>query len=156
MEPKDPRLETLRLLTSIDVTLKQILSAVSRSAGPAATGPRLAPDSDLDSKFGDEVVKFNPRDWSGTTFKDSHMSECSPEFLDMLAESYDAFAEKNIGIMTTAGKPKSEFDRRSARRARGWAARIRKNGTPPKPETSASMPGWNEPQTEWSDGGEGF
>lgn len=150
----DPRAETLRLLTSIDVTLKQILSAVSRAPGPVASGPRIADDRDLDSKYGDPAVKFNPKDWSGESFKGSPMSLCPPDFLDQLAESFDYFAEKNAGVLTTSGQPKAEFDRRAARRARGWARRLRTkaNGGAPEPTTN-SAPAWTG--NDWPTG-EGF
>ena len=119
----------LMVLKSIDASLKEllILSKSKRSSTPAAD---VAPDADLDSQWGDEPVKFKPRDWSGDFLKGQKMCECSPELLDLLASSFDYFAEKNAGEMTDSGKPKSFYDKRSARRARGWAARLRAGWKP--------------------------
>jgi hypothetical protein len=132
--------DVLALLRSIDASLKQLVQiAQRRQQAPAApvNGSTIAPDSDLDGKFGDEAVKFTPRDYSGTKdYKGRRMSECSPAFLDALAASYDYFAQKNTleGTMASNGKPKADYDRRAAARARGWAARLRS--------------GWKHPETD--------
>lgn len=134
--------EAVDLLKSIDASLKHLIRlTVATQSTPAASG-EIADDRDLDSKFGDEVVRFVPRDWTGESFKGYAMSDCPPELLEMLAETYDYFAGKNEGVLTDKGKPKSDFDRRSARRARGWAKRLR-DGYKPRaaaPETAAAEP----------------
>lgn len=114
--------ETLALLRSIDASLKLLVK--QQVQAPANT---VASDRDLDSKYGDETIKVNPRDWTGPSFKGRRMSECPAEFLDIVADTYAYFAKKNdaAGAVTDKGKPKSEFDRRSESRARGWAKRIR-------------------------------
>lgn len=135
MTQADPRVETIRLLTSIDASLKAIAAAVLHFNGQIGkNGASTADDADLDSAKGDEVVKFSPRDWSGESFKGAKMSTCPPEFLTMYADACDYFAGKNDerGEKTDRGTPKSTFDRRTARRARGWAARIRGGWTPPE------------------------
>ena len=135
----------LQVLESIDARLGRLekLMAVEKlAAGVEPQNSDVADDRDLDGKFGDEVVRFDPRDWSGDSFKGSHFSECPADFLSMLAEAYDYFAEKNAGTLTDKGKPKSDFDRRSARRARGWAKRIRAGY---KPAAQPATEGWAQP-----------
>jgi hypothetical protein len=110
--------------------LRQILSALqggARSSTPALASVHVADDTDLDGRFGNEEVRVNPRDWHGESMKGQRMSECPPEFLDMLADTLDYFAKKNAAsnAMTTGGKPKADFDRKAAARARGWARRLR-------------------------------
>jgi hypothetical protein len=62
--------------------------------------------------------------------------------LDMLADTYDYFAAKDeaSGALTSTGKPKAPYGRQSAKRARGWAARLRA-GWKPK---AATMPSEGE------------
>lgn len=106
-------------------------AAASKGASPSpAPSGGVAPASDLDSKYGDEKIKMNPRDWKGTPRKGQTMSQAEPEFLDMYAESMDYFAGKN------EDPTKAGYDRRSASRARGWAARMRGGwkAPPPPPE----------------------
>jgi hypothetical protein len=101
----------------------------------------LAPARDLDSKFGDPEIKFMPRDWTGVDYKGSRMSDCPAELLDMLAETFDYFADQSDvkNELTSAGKPIGPYRRRDAARARGWAKRKREGwaGVP----REASTPG---------------
>jgi len=140
MSATDPRVETLRLLRSIDASLKAIVAASLGNRSAEVT----ASDSDLDSPKGDEVVKFSPRDWTGESFKGSRMSQCPPEFLDIYAETCLYFARKNDenGEKTDRGTPKSTFDKRTAARARGWAARLRNGYTSTEPEPNQEPPGF--------------
>lgn len=111
----------------------------------------VADDADLDSDYGDEPVKFKPRDWTGAFVKGQRMSESAPEFLDLLASSFAYFAQKNeeSGAKADNGTPKAVYDRRSERRARGWAARLRGGWTP------KAAPAMDAPmavtEMEWSD-----
>jgi hypothetical protein len=88
----------------------------------------FASDRELDSQYGDPVVKFSIRDWHGTSYVGKKYSECAPEFLEMLAErlSYSAAHPKE-------GAPEkyAEFDKKNAQRARSWARRIRRGVAPP-------------------------
>ncbi len=119
--------ETLRLLASIDATLKALLLVTSEKRNDAPIGQQ-APQVDLDGPHGDPVIKAkDPRDWSGEPMRGRRFSECPAAYLDMLADRYDYFA----------AKPDSEEkDRKYARldgaRARGWAARLRAGWTPPQ------------------------
>ena len=125
----------LSTLKSIDATLKELL-VLSKSKRSTSSTDKvsvdswIATDADLDSQWGDEQVKFKPRDYTGDFTKGQKMSECAPELLDLLAKSFDYFADKNAGQMTDSGQPKSFYDKRSARRARGWAARLRAGWKP--------------------------
>ena len=52
--------DTEVILRSIDAKLGQILAALKKSEGPTVATAR-----DLDGKYGNPTVKFDPRDWSG-------------------------------------------------------------------------------------------
>lgn len=142
----------IQLLESIDASLKQLLNQ-SRAAAPKP----IASDRDLDGKYGDPVIKFNPRDWTGPSFKDRRMSECPADFLDLVAATSDYFAQKaeSTNERTDAGKPVADYKRADAARARGWAKRIRDGkhlqrhdvATPAAPAPS----GWDDTGDEWSE-----
>lgn len=115
---------------------------------PAASGaPGIASDSDLDSEWGNEEVKKNPKRWQGVDHAGRRMRECSPEFLDCLAEHFDYKAGKeaeDAAALTDADEASkkrkySGYSRKSAARARGWAARLRAGWKPPAPSDDA---GW--------------
>lgn len=111
----------------MEALLRQILSDLH----DVKVGMGLAiADSELDGKYGDPQVKFNPRDWHGEDQKGRTFSACPPEFLELLASSYDYFAKMNDekGEKDSKGGPKSKWDRKSALLARGWAARLRRQG----------------------------
>lgn len=133
--------EVLRLLKSIDASLK-VLAKQQK-------GHDVADDRDLDSQWGNPTVKFNPRDWTGPSFKGRAMSECDPDFLEMLASTFDYFAdqaeEKNE--RTDAGKPTAPYKRKDAARARGWAKRIR-DGKVPAAATGGDDPDWSRRDDE--------
>lgn len=126
-----PSEDALALLRSIDASLKEIL-ALSRQRTAKAVGnggaAPVASDRDLDGKYGDPIVKTkDPRDWVGETMKGRHYSECSPLYLDMLADRHDYFAitADKENKLAANGQPVSKYERLAAARARGWAARIR-------------------------------
>ena len=120
--------DTITLLKSIDASLKHLISLSSAKRTPA-TPPAHAPkadDSDLDGKYGDPIVRFNPRDWTGADHKSRKFSECDPKFLDMLAAVLDYFGEQAEKTNEQYnGKPTAPYKRKDAARARGWAMRIR-------------------------------
>jgi hypothetical protein len=135
--------DELALLREIRDIMAELL-ALSKSKRAAAPS-NIATDADLDSQYGDEKVNFKPRDWTGEWIKGQRMSESQPAMLDMLAETYDYFATKDemTAEVTSSGKPKAPYTRQSARRARGWAARLRA-GWKPK---AAEMP--SEKEIAW-------
>lgn len=121
---------TEKLLSEILAELKKLNAATNRQAS-ASSGLDVADDRELDSQHGDEAVKMKPRDWTGDFVKGLPMSHYPPEFLDELAKAYDWFAIKNKD-----DEKKSGYDKRSARRARGWAARLRSGWKPERPSSS--------------------
>lgn len=126
----------MKLLEDIDRNVKALLARGASSGGSSrSAAPPVADDRDLDGKYGDEEVKFSPRDWAGPSMRGRRMSQCPPEFLDALASAFDYFAKKNDanGEETDKGTPKSVFDRRAAARARGWAKRLREGWRPAGP-----------------------
>jgi len=129
--------EAILLLKSIDASLKELL-ALSRGAKRGGQSSEVvASDRDLDSTYGDPVVKFHPRDWNGEDCKGLHFSACPVDFLDMIAETFDYFAAKAEETNELYnGKPVAPYKRKDAARARGWAARIRA-GTVTRPASSA-------------------
>lgn len=117
--------QTLTLLRSIDASLKKL---VAKNETPSVAG-----DADLDGQYGNPVLKFLPKTWKGGDFKNRPFSECPPELLDMVASSFDWFAQKadENGETTQSGKLVAPYKRRDAARARGWAMRLRAGWTPP-------------------------
>lgn len=121
--------EAIALLRNIDATLKELLTLSKTKRAAKAPDATVADDVDLDSQYGDEQLRAKmPRDWSGDDYKGSRMSNCPPELLEMIADRCDYFAQQNDekGEKDDQGRPKSFYDRRTARRARGWAARLRR------------------------------
>ena len=114
--------QTLELLRSIDASLKALV-AQKRAEAPKA----IASERDRLGKYGDPTLRFSPRDWTGANFKGRHFSECPPDLLDLVAETFDWFASQAEAKheMTDKGKPVAEFRRTDAARARGWAKAIR-------------------------------
>jgi len=137
----------LAVLRSIDATLKELLalSKQRRSNGMDRHTPKpageVATDQDLDGQHGNPELRFDPRDWTGPSYKGSRFSECPAELLDMVAEVFEYFATKadEAGEKTDAGVPKSKYKRADAARARGWALRIRSGKHTPAPREDA---GW--------------
>lgn len=114
--------EILTVLRSIDASLKTLIQqAAANKPKPVAT------DRDLDGNYGNPVVKFDPRDWTGASCKGLKFSDCPAPFLDLLAETFDYFAgqAEAKNEKTNSGKSVADYKRQDAARARGWAARIR-------------------------------
>jgi len=144
-----------RVLMSIDATLRELLalSKSKRAATPAPTvaerfgvqEPVVIDAADLDSQYGDEVIRFDPRDWTGTrSYKGCRMSECEPAYLDSIARVFSDLAKKNdLEGKEYKGVAQSTYDTRSARRARAWAARLRAGW---KPQATAAM---NTDSIQW-------
>lgn len=127
----DPRVLALEELRAQTALLRQILAALT----PAA---EKVPDRLLDGPYGDPVIKAkDPRDWTGEPMTGKRFSECPPDYLDLLAERYDFFASKE------EDEKKRGYNVTDAKRARGWAARLRAGWKPAEPQTtSAGEPNW--------------
>jgi hypothetical protein len=136
----------LTTLESIDRSLDALVGLARKAAGVTVSdgGPVHAGDTELDLPDADEPIKFRPRDWTGPDLKGQKMSQCPPEFLDLLAQAFDYFAKKNDeqGAVDAKNRPKSFYDKRSAARARGWAARLRAT-TGKEPPVRPDEIGWS-------------
>lgn len=103
----------------------------------------FASDKDLDDpRFGDPVVKFDVRSWRGPSYVGKRYSQCSPDFLEALAESlqYSADHPKD-------GREKyAAYNRKDASRARSWGRRLRSGAVPPPPEARALAGETDAPQ----------
>jgi hypothetical protein len=139
----------LTVLVEIRDALRQLLAVskgkpsavVSRAVNPIAT------DADLDHpKYGNPDIKTPPRDWTGPFRAGQRMSESEPALLDLVAERYDYFATKNDReqAVTDKGQPKSDYDRRAAAKARGWAKRLRAGYRPRTPPPMDETPEWGD------------
>lgn len=134
--------ETERLLASIDATLKAVLAALKAAPTAAAPPVSMATDADLDGKYGNPEIKAkDPRDWTGEPMKGRKMSECPAPYLDMVAERLDYFATtaETENKLTSSGKPVAPYNRADAKRARGWAARIRAGYVAPSRDDDAEI-----------------
>lgn len=121
MSDQQPKNRSIELLEAILAEVKFIAS-IARKHAP----PEIASDKDLDSKYGDPEIRFDPKDWTGDSCKGLRMSECPAEFLDMIAETFDYFARKAEDEHEHYnGKPTAPLKRKDAARARGWARRVR-------------------------------
>lgn len=136
-------------MASADDLLKEMQTMNARLARLIAMGEQfvaslpkpMSDDADLDGQYGDEEIKFLPRDWSGEDYKGRRMSATSAPFLEQMAKAFDYFAEKNDANneKTDKGVPKSTYARRSAMRARGWAKRLRE-GYVSRAATASAIP----------------
>ena len=146
--------DTLAVLKSIDLSLRTLVVIAQEKpanphAGPSAPAPRqtVASDTDLDGQYGNPIVKAkDPRDWTGEPMLGKRFSECPPEYLELVAERLDYFAERDEATneLASNGRPKAYYSRLDAARARGWAKRIREGKVPvqaaPAPTTWAEPP----------------
>lgn len=123
--------DVLAVLLRIEKKLDSALAARQQAErnAPQSTAA-VAPDSDLDGQWGNPIVKFNPRDWTGDGQKSKYFSECPADFLDVLASTLDFFADKNAA----SDPKKAGYERKDAARARGWAKRQRQGWKPEKAE----------------------
>lgn len=124
-------------LAAVEARLAAIESRLASGAAPSSSGSRsgggaVASDDDLDSEWGDEVIKKDPKKWvtdGGDSFVGCRMSECPSDYLRMLASLFDWMADKDEQAGKTYtnkhGKevPVAPINRKKAARARGWAKR---------------------------------
>lgn len=118
-------------LDRIEQKLDALLAALKTSGGGRSasvnTGSGQEIEADIDGPRGDPEVRFVPKRWSGADHKGRTFSACEPEFLDMLADAYDWFAQRDDeqNAVDKNGGPKSKWSRLDAARARAWSARLR-------------------------------
>lgn len=118
----------LEIVTGMRATLA--LSTTAKS-----TAGEVADDADLDGKYGDEDLRKMPsaKYWKGDDFTGRKMSETTAEFLDAFAKYKDACAYMNEKSGDAEKAKYIGYDRKSARRARGWAKRLRDGFKPASP-----------------------
>jgi hypothetical protein len=124
MDPVEERLD--RIERKLDA-LMAALRAGGGARASTAGGTEGAIDPDIDGPRGDPEVRFVPKRWTGADCKGQKFSTCEPEFLDMLADAYEWFAQRDdeSGALDKNGSPKSRWSRLDAARARAWSARLR-------------------------------
>lgn len=133
--------EAIDVLKSIDASLKRLVAMHTKNAASSA----IASDRDLDSQYGNPKVKSNPRDWSGPSCVGRTFSQCPAEFLDLLADRFDYFAEKDEAEGAEFnGKPSAPYKRKDAARARGWAKRVREGKVTPIDQSSSDFGGGSD------------
>lgn len=113
-------------LDRIESKLDQLLAkpAASRpSSPPVSTSGEVkpGPDSDLDSEYGDFVVKKDPPRYKGPSFAGKKLSQTSPEFCDAVMGLALWKAAKDI---EAGDEKKAGYARRDAERALGWKLRL--------------------------------
>lgn len=122
--------EVMAALARIEKKVDAMAATPRAASAPTASGD-VASDYELDSEYGNPVVKKDPPRWKGNSYAGSRMSECPADYLDVLAGLFDWRAGKDDEQGKTwtnkEGKeiPASTFSRKDAMRARGWAKRVR-------------------------------
>lgn len=118
--------ETKERFDRIDLALAALLATQNArdnaTARATTAAPALPPVDDLDSDYGNILIKKPPPRWKGEDFSGKRLSETSAEFCDAVA-SFKAWAAKkdrDAGDETKAG-----YSDRDRARAEGWAARFR-------------------------------
>ncbi|HET9797293.1 MAG TPA: hypothetical protein VFP90_04870 [Gemmatimonadaceae bacterium] len=151
----DEHLDLLRRIAKDVADIKAALAAsvaasaaalgVQASSG-ASGGGGVATAAEMDSEYGDPLVKKDPGRWTGESFVGCHFSQTTPEYLDCMADLKDWMADKDdkTGAKDGRGRPRSHWSRKDARLCRGWAARLRAGW---KPKTN----GATAPQEEFDD-----
>ncbi len=123
-------------MPTLEERVAALEAIVARMGAVFSPEKTVATERELDSTYGDPQVSFVPREWNkGGVAKGQKFSACPAEFLDLYAEVMDEFAVNNDakGARDNKNRPKSYFDKKNARFARGWAKRLRSGWTPPSP-----------------------
>jgi hypothetical protein len=137
-------------MTSIEERLERIekkldaLLSERRGAGGGVSASSSGGDIDvdIDGPRGDPEVRFMPKRWTGPDRKGQNFSACEPEFLDLLADAYEWFAQRDdeTNAVDKNGAPKSKWSRLDAARARAWAERLRGGASPQRSAPRAAAP----------------
>ena len=124
--------------------LDEARAALVKLGGPTLD---IADTSELDSDFGDPVIKWDPKKWVHPSRVGSSFSHCTPEELDDIAADRDRYAAylDQKGEVDAKGRPKSYFAKKDARLARGWAARMRAAGGRVEAKQSPAQPDGDVP-----------
>lgn len=144
MKPSQRMALAEQKIATLEKQVAELLAFKNAMIGAITGGSSVggvATDRELDDpKFGNPKVRFDPRDWKGPKRKGWLMSRCEPEFLDAYVDALEFFAQRNDdeGKKDDKGNPKSKWDRLDARRARGWAKRLRDGWKPSGATTSTN------------------
>ena len=102
----------------------------------------IADDRDLDGPYGNPEIKRDPPRWTGTSFAGARFSDATPEYLESLAGfcEWKARESDKKNELASNGKPRSQYLRKDAARARGWRRRILAGAqrTAPRPKPVAA------------------
>jgi hypothetical protein len=110
--------ELMKRLDAVQAQLDRIEAKLAGGRGAVTA----ADDSDLDSKYGDPIIKKMPKEWTGEDYTGKCYSETSAEFLQVLADMLIKFSRsKNVPA------DRQEWNRRDAGRALGWKLRLEAN-----------------------------
>ncbi len=121
---------------------------VKVTASGGAGGGDIANDQELDSAYGDPVVRKDPNKWREESYVGAKYSECTPDYLDAMAKYKDACAYANEKEGNPAKAKYIAYDRRDAARARGWAMRLRSGW---KPSSGGAAPVSDEDYDDGAD-----
>lgn len=125
---EDETMEMMRLI-------REVHAAVTK---PGVVGPVMPmSDAELDSEYGNFIVHRDPKRWTGQSYAGRRISECPPEYLDVLGEFKAWQAGKDREKGTEEGNKKAGYNAKDAARCAGWAARIRSGYKAPPAATSA-------------------
>lgn len=133
----------------IEKKLDQVLALLAKGAAPSGG---VASDEELDGQYGDPQVRKDPTRWKGQSYVGCNFSCTAPDYLEALASLFDWKAGKDKEKAADASKPTEErekaakyarYSETDARRARGWAKRLRDGWKAPNREEAPP------PQEEW-------
>ncbi len=101
----------------------RIFGEISKAYGGSSKAS--TPNVDIDGRYGDPVIKFDPKRWNGDSFVGKKLSQCSIEYLEVFAE----FKEWAAANPLEGKEPKYvEYDRKDGLLARAWIERKRSGG----------------------------
>lgn len=92
---------------------------------PTPTVGAVATDGELDSPYGNPEIRKDPPRWSGKSYVGSRMSDCPADYLENLAgfKDWQARKQEEANEVDAKGRPRSDWSRKDAKLARGWARR---------------------------------
>jgi hypothetical protein len=106
-------------------------SSASSSKFPAPNVGDIAPDSELDSQYGNPKLKKSPTRWKGRDLAGKSYSELTVEELECVASLCDWKVGKNMEEGTPESDKNADYARKDGARARGWIRRIEAGWKPP-------------------------
>lgn len=144
----DPTLALIaRIRADLDTLETQLTGQPVQRTAAGKGLPPPADDADLDGQYGNPVVHKDPPKWTGSSFAGATFSDCPPDYLRILADLlvWRAGKADEEGRTTKGGKPQSEFLRKDAARALGWAQRNERKAAPRPKAKPTSL---NDPDEE--------